>query len=157
MRGRKPEAAKVVTGAFPASAVDIAEPEWINAFAAEAWQAESARLASEKWRAVRDAMTEAQTLATANAGALEALAVQYARWRLAEDCVARDGPVIKSGQSGVPMQNPYLSIANSALTFVLKLESELGLPPTMRERVGRVAGVKRKGLAADGYLKPKAG
>jgi hypothetical protein len=40
---------------------------------------------------------------------------------------------------------------------MVQLESELGISPTMRERVSKAAASKRRSLAADSYLTKRAG
>jgi len=156
MKGRKPiaPASNVVAGPF--SGVGLTEPEWITEYPDDEWGEAAAALASERWHAIVSDMTRLGTLGPENAGALEILSVHYARWRLAEAHIAKHGPVVPAPRTGTPMQNPYLSIANGAAERVLKLEAELGLPPSMRGRVTRAPARKTTGTSADRFLGAKA-
>ncbi len=161
MRGRKPKPAradsKVITGLFGGGAVVLVEPNWKVVIAGDDWQERQAEIAGEKWASVICSMTRDGTLSTENASAIEMLSVQWARWKLAEAHVAKHGPIVAAPRTGVPMQNPYLSVANAAAEKVLKIEAELGLPPSMRGRVGKATRTVTKQRAADAYRTPKAG
>jgi P27 family predicted phage terminase small subunit len=161
VKGRKPApaaaASNVVAGPGADRGVELPEPDWMMAWPGEEWATRSAELASEFWEKVRFHMERAGTLGPENASALEILAINYARWRLAEAHVLAHGPVVAAPRTGVPMQNPYLSIANAAAEKVMKLEAELGLPPSMRARVSKAQGQKRAARASDAFLKQKGG
>lgn len=151
MRGRKPNpppAAK--TGGImrdtPSGTAEITEPAWAI-LSAPGWGAGAADTAALKWRELAALMGELGTLGPENASVLELACVQWARWRLAEAEIAKLGPLIKAPVTGVPMVNPYLSIANQAADRFIKLAAELGLTPAMRGRVTKrplrsVAGVR---------------
>ena len=156
MQGRKPVARADNVIAGPFATVPIDEPDWLIEFPGEAWGKRAAELASEKWTAAVSDMTRMRTLGPENKTALEMLAVNYARWRLSEAHLAKHGPVVAAPRTGVPMQNPYLSIANTASERVIKIEAELGLPPSMRGRVGRVTGQRQSTASADRFLAAKA-
>ena len=153
MRGRKPIVAadNVVAGPFTGPGVALAEPDWLTAFP-DGWGEAAAALAAARWRGAVADMTRLRTLGPENAAALEILAVNYARWRLAVAHVAVHGPIVPAPRTGVPMHNPYLAVANGAAEKVLKIEVELGLPPSMRGRVGRAEAAKKAPSAADRFL-----
>jgi len=155
MRGRKPIVAadNVVAGPFAGPGVVLAEPDWLTAFPdGDGWGAAAAALAAARWHGAVADMTRLRTLGPENAAALEILAVNYARWRLAEAHVAMHGPIVPAPRTGVPMHSPYLAVANGAAEKVLKIEAELGLPPSMRGRVGRAEAAKKAPTAADRFL-----
>ncbi len=156
MRGRKPKPAradsKVITGVFGGGSVILVEPNWRLAVAADDWAERQAEIAADKWASTIADMTRDGTISTENGSAIEMLAVQWARWKLAEAHVAKHGPIVSAPRTGVPMQNPYLSVANAAAEKVLKIEAELGLPPSMRGRVTKPERAKRQPRAADIYL-----
>lgn len=154
MRGKKPAPAKtnVVTGVFPVADVELTEPNWKEKPADDKWAQRAANLASEYWAGAIANMQRLGTLGDENRRAIELAATQYARWKLAEAHVAKHGPVVAAPRTGVPMQNPYLSIANKAAELLIKLEADLGLPPSMRGRVTKAESQKRVGVAADKYL-----
>lgn len=156
MRGKKPAAPvdNVVAGVF--ALASVSEPDWLTEYPGESWGERAAEIASEKWNAAVADMTRMRTLGPENATALEMLAVSYARWRLAEAHITKHGPVVPAPRTGTPMQNPYLSIANGAAERCMKIEAELGLPPSMRGRVSKAAAVKKVTNAADRFLAAKA-
>ncbi len=61
-------------------------------------------------------------------------AAAWQRWVEAEQQLMLLGPVVKS-PSGYPMQNPYLSIANTALKQIRDFSTELGMTPSSRSRI----------------------
>ena len=71
-------------------------------------------LARTQWEELVQHMSRAGTLGVENAAILERFCVLFARWREAEAKVAEMGAVIPAPISGVPMPNPWLSIANAA-------------------------------------------
>ena len=156
MRGRKPAPAQakanIISGVFPRGPVELVEPNWREKIAGEEWGKRQSKIASGRWREIVSAMRAMGTLGPENSSAIEIASTNYARWKLAEAHVAEHGPVVAAPRTGVPMQNPYLSIANSAAAIVIKLEAELGLPPSMRGRVTKSerGGGKEKG-PADGW------
>ena len=46
------------------------------------------------------------------------------------------GAIVAAPRTGVPMQNPHLSIATKAADTVSRVAAELGLTPSSRQRVG---------------------
>jgi P27 family predicted phage terminase small subunit len=67
--------------------------------------------------------------------ALAAYCQLWARWVKAEGEVERLGEVVKAPQTGYPMQNPYLGIANTALKLMHNYLVEFGMTPSSRSRV----------------------
>ncbi|MGI4876642.1 MAG: P27 family phage terminase small subunit [Janthinobacterium lividum] len=152
--GRRPNPTeRLTTGDDGAESVSrtwgVEEPAWAI-LAAPVYAEGVAALAAEKWAELSDVMAELGTIGPENAPALEMLCVFYARWRLAEAEVARVGPIVKAPVTGVPMHNPFLSVANGAADRFLRLAAELGLTPAMRGRVG-----KRPLGSANARTKPK--
>ena len=153
MRGRKPAdpALTVIQGDFNQSA-EIVEPKWTMAFPSGAWGKRAAQLAKEQWEVVTAHMRGAGTLGPENVTEIEVYCTNYARWRLAEANVAENGPIVPAPKTGVPMHNPYLSVANAAADKVMKVAADLGLPPSMRGRVTRSNAQKKRQSAAAEYL-----
>jgi len=67
--------------------------------------------------------------------ALAAYCVAFARWVEAEQKLKEQGLVVRAPQTGYPMQNPYLSIANTAMTQMIRLAAEFGMTPSSRSRL----------------------
>jgi P27 family predicted phage terminase small subunit len=151
MRGRKPAPEPVpppVPQPVPATNAPappvmapwdgITEPAWtMTPPGSQSYAAAVADLAAEKWSELLPQMQAVHTIGPENVAALEVLCTLYARWRVAEAQVAALGPLLKAAVTGVPMHNPYLSIANAAASLYLKYAAELGLTPAMRGRVAK--------------------
>lgn len=59
----------------------------------------------------------------------------WARWVQAEEAIRATGPIVKAPRSGVPIQNPYLAIANRAMEQLTKALMEFGMTPSSRTRI----------------------
>lgn len=58
----------------------------------------------------------------------------YSRWIAAEEKLRRTGPVVM-GPEKMPIENPYLAIANRALVQLRQFMAELGFSPATRPGV----------------------
>lgn len=58
----------------------------------------------------------------------------WGRWSDAEANLAKYGPVIFA-KTGIPIQSPYMSIANKALELMMRSLVEFGMSPSSRSRV----------------------
>lgn len=58
----------------------------------------------------------------------------YGRWADAEKRIAEDGAVVKLPH-GHPIPNPFLAIANKAMSQMTRLLGEFGLSPAAREKL----------------------
>ena len=143
-------ALNVVSGGFGLPG-EVTAPAWPLKFPAD-WGKAAAEIAAEQWQIVTSHMRAAGTLGTENTAAIEIYSRAFARWRIAEAHVAEHGPIVPAPRTGVPMHNPYLAVANAAAATVLKAGADLGLPPSMRGRVGRANGTKKRASASDAYL-----
>lgn len=74
-------------------------------------------------------------LALVDRAALAGYCVNYARWVEAEEHLAKMGPIVKAPKSNVPMQNPFLSVAQNALDRMDKFGAKFGYSPQDRARV----------------------
>lgn len=135
MKGRKPKPVEmqVVAGnpgkrALPAkrgvSAIGIeCPPEIVGAEAVE-------------WRRLSRELVSLGVLTLDMRAPMERWCVNYVRWRAAEAHVAKHGAIVAAPRTGVPMQNPHLSVANAAGLVLDRLAVEFGLTPSSRTRVG---------------------
>jgi P27 family predicted phage terminase small subunit len=71
----------------------------------------------------------------AERGVLLALCQQWSRYLDAHDRIRLEGMLVTSEKTGEPKRNPYISIADHALTQCLRLWAELGLTPSSRSRI----------------------
>jgi len=75
---------------------------------------------------------------------IEAYCVNYARWKDAEEKVAKMGPVVKTTAGNI-IQNPFLGVSNTAQKLCYKFAVEFGFTPSSRSRL-MVSGVLQKPL-----------
>jgi P27 family predicted phage terminase small subunit len=145
MRGRKPIPPEQKLSAYGLSsdAADIpkapGEPEMPPGFDAEH---------AAEWDAVIADLRAAHTLSREIGATVEVYVRNLVRMRSAEASVAELGAIVHAPKTGVPMQNPYLAVANRAAKEVRSAAAELGLTPSSR---GRVSKVKRENEDADEF------
>lgn len=92
--------------------------------------------AREEWKRLCEDMRAKGVLTPWDRGAMAAYCQSYADWLEAQAKVNTIGQVVKAPRTGVPMQNPYLSIARGAKADMLQVAAELGLTPVARARLG---------------------
>lgn len=140
-RGRKPKPShlKAVQGNAGKRAINHDEPEgeellevplppeWLHPYGIQMWE----RVAP--W------LTSSKILTTSDLPNLEAYCAAYARWRLAEEDIAKNGIVVPGMNSDV--KNPACTEANAALKQLAMFGSALGLDPASRARLA-VPGAK---------------
>lgn len=90
--------------------------------------------AKREWGRLAKLLMPLGVLTEADADALAAYSIVYARWADAERHLTEDGPVVKS-PTGYPIQNPYLAIANKALEQMDRYLSKFGMTPADRTRI----------------------
>lgn len=135
MRGRKPMPPEQRLEAYglSADAADIpkapGEPDMPPGF--------DATHAAE-WDAVINDLRAAHTLSREIGATVEVYVRNLIRMRQAEEHVAAHGAIVPAPRTGVPMQNPYLAVANRAAKEVRSAAAELGLTPSSRGRVSKV-------------------
>jgi P27 family predicted phage terminase small subunit len=92
--------------------------------------------AREEWNRLCEDMRIKGVLTTWDRGTMAAYCQSYADWMEAQAKVNQIGQIVKAPHSGVPMQNPYLSISRGAKSDMLHFAAELGLTPVARARLG---------------------
>jgi len=92
-------------------------------------------VALEKWKRITPELESLGLLTQIDGDALARYCQHYAIWVEAVGNVQEIGLVVKS-KKGNPIQNPYLGIANRANDILAKLESEFGMTPSSRTRIG---------------------
>jgi len=91
-------------------------------------------VASAEWQRLAPILRKSKVVTQGDRGALLSLCQQWSRYLEANRSVSTAGMVVRS-PSGYPMPNPYIAIANRALSMCVKLWAELGLTPSSRSRV----------------------
>ncbi len=117
-------------------------PEWLAGAALEAWNRAATVLSSMR------------VLTTADGDALGVYSAVYARWRQAEDVLARDGMTyeLRDATTGVLLgvkQRPEVAIARQLALILVRVQQEFGLTPAARTRVN-AAEAPKLGAAASG-------
>lgn len=134
-RGRKPKptAAKRLAGNPGKRALNNNEPQPrpIPDVTAPSYLEGDARL---KWDELVAELYPAGLLTTIDVDSLAFYCVLYGRWKRAERIVREKGEVIKTTNGNI-IQNPYLSIANRALSQMTKISAEFGMTPSSRTRI----------------------
>lgn len=87
-----------------------------------------------KFRELAAELAANRIMTALDTGALGQLCQVWVRWLDAEEQVRLRGLVVKT-PGGVPIQNPFLSIANRCLAQLMQLQAEFGLTPSSRTRV----------------------
>ena len=117
-------------------ALPIPEPEWPTT--TKGYGAEAAAIASRKWHDLIELLTERGMDVVAHETQLETYALTYARMVMAERHMAEHSPMVKAPRTGVPMQNPWLSISNKCAATLMKLDKVLQ-PPAAGKKAKRAA------------------
>lgn len=93
--------------------------------------------AATEWRRVAPILRAAGLVSATERAALTALCQQWSRYLAAHAQVIALGMCIETTKS-VPIPNPYLLVADRALTHCSRLWSELGLTPSGRARARKL-------------------
>lgn len=91
--------------------------------------------ARSEWRRTSRELHRLGLLTTIDRAALAAYCQVWARWVKAECEVERIGEVVKAPETGYPIQNPFLSVANAALKQMRAYLVEFGMTPSSRSRL----------------------
>jgi len=91
--------------------------------------------AKAEWKRISKELTSLGLLTNVDRAALAAYCQCWSRWVSAEEGIAKFGTILKSPKSGFPIQNPHVSIANTALDLLRKFMVEFGLTPSSRSRL----------------------
>ena len=90
--------------------------------------------ARKEWRRTGRLLAAMGLLAEIDRAALAMYCEAWARWAEAEQALQKYGLIVKS-PSGLPMQSPYLAVANKAMEQIGRLLAEFGMSPASRTRV----------------------
>lgn len=154
MRGRKPvpTALKVVRGNPGGRPLNEDEPTPQGDAQMPAYLSP---MAAAHWPIVAEQLRKASLLTSVDEHALAMYCEAFARWRNANDMIAKHGPIVHT-PTGYPVQSPYLGIANTAHTQMQKLLVEFGMTPSSRSRVTKAGGEDENPYA--GFVKsPRKG
>ena len=135
MRGRKPKPTKlkVVAGNPGKRKLNQSEPSpRVTLPRCPAHLSEPARA---EWKRMGKRLRKLGLLTDIDTAAFAAYCAAWGRWVEAEEALIKHGAVVRAPKTGVPMQNPYLSIANTAIRQIREFLTEFGMSPSSRSRV----------------------
>jgi len=93
-----------------------------------------------KWHEVVDLLREQGTLGRENGDVIRLYVIAYRESVEARKHLREHGPIVPAPRTGVPMHNPYRTVALSAEAVLVKLQAELGMTPASRSRVAKGPG-----------------
>ena len=91
-------------------------------------------IGKKEWRRIGKQLHKLGLLTEIDMTALAGYCSTYATWVEAQENIKKHGVLIKA-QSGFPMQSPYLTISNKAMSEMRKWLVEFGMTPSSRTRV----------------------
>ena len=94
--------------------------------------------AQREWRRIARRLTDAAILTDIDIAALEAYCHCHAQWIEANEKIQGLGAVVKTANGNL-IQNPYLAVSNRMMVEMRRWMVELGMTPSSRSRVTRVA------------------
>jgi P27 family predicted phage terminase small subunit len=109
--------------------------------------------AKAEWRRISRELAAVGLLSAVDRAALAAYCAAWSRWISAEEGIQKHGTVIKSPKSGYPIQNPYVSISNTALDLMRKFLIEFGLTPASRSRISLDLGTGTTEDSFDAFMR----
>ena len=92
------------------------------------------KVAQKEWRRMAKELHPLGLLTNVDLTAFAAYCATFSVWLDAQAQISKHGVLIKA-QSGFPMQSPYLTISNRAMTEMRKWLVEFGCSPSSRSRV----------------------
>lgn len=148
MRGRKPKPVelRVLHGSAAERArAEHPQPRRVLPRCPEFLTGEAERC----WKRLARELYDAGLLTAVDRDALATYCAAFARWRKAEDLLAKSGEIIRTEikteldangnkvvtGGGNVIQNPWLAISNKAQETMNKLAAEFGMTPSSRSRV----------------------
>ena len=108
--------------------------------------------AKREWARISEELLRAGLLTQVDRAALAGYCQSWGLWVEACLALSQSGTVIKT-ESGFPMQNPYLSVANKALANIGKFLVEFGMSPSSRTRISATTAAPQDKL--ESFLKPR--
>lgn len=140
--GRRPQptALKVLRGNPSKTPINTAEPKIARAgasFDEPPVELANDTIACAEWRRVAPMLRLCGLVSEGERASLLALCQQWSRYLEAHEKVQTLGMIVKK-PSGLPVVNPYMSVADHALAHCMKLWSELGLTPSSRSRLAAI-------------------
>ena len=90
-------------------------------------------VARREWRRAGAFLVEMGLMTNLDVAALAGYSVAYARWSDAEKALRKYGLMVKDAD-GLPIQSPYLAVANKAFDQIRVMLVEFGMSPSSRKQ-----------------------
>ncbi|WP_424139888.1 P27 family phage terminase small subunit [Roseomonas chloroacetimidivorans] len=134
---------------------EIEEPDWefLLPERPDGLQGELRAAAHREWTRIIAELRDAQTLAAVNHHTVQRLVLAYLRYDLAAAEVMRQGAIVPSPRTQVPMLNLWQVEMRQADADATSAEMELCLNPRRRGSATKAQRKQKRATAADGYLK----
>jgi P27 family predicted phage terminase small subunit len=134
MRGRKPKPTRfrVLTGNPGKRPLNINEPN--PEPVVPDCPPELSTAARREWDRLVGELGKLRVLTQLDRAALAAYCGAYALWAEATEAIGTFGVMVKS-PTGLPIQSPYVSIANRQAEIMMRIASEFGFTPASRGRI----------------------
>ena len=105
------------------------------------------KVAQAEWRRTEKKLHPLGLLTGIDEVALSAYCTCFETWVFATEQIKKHGLLIKTPNTGVPMQSPYLAISNRAMVEMRKWMVEFGMTPSSRSNVQATEQKKNDPLA----------
>ena len=89
--------------------------------------------AQQEWQRLIVELTALGRLTKLERGSLAIYCGAYALWAEATEAIQRFGSMVNA-PSGIPIQSPYVSIANRQADIMMRIAAEFGFTPASRKR-----------------------
>ena len=115
--------------------------------------------ALDEWYCIAEELYRLKLLTIVDINTLAAYCAAYARWRTAEEAIARmaekdlltNGLMIKT-RAGDAVENPLVGTAHRAATAMVRYAAEFGLTPSARSRISTTDAIGAVAKKFDGLL-----
>ncbi len=132
----------------------FAQPDWPRILPEPSEQAD----ATVHWAHVVDEMRDREIFSPSNRHAVQRLVLAYLVYDRCSNAVAKEGLVTEPNESNskaIPRLSIYYKAMQEAEKTAERLETQLGLSPGRRSKVGKVTKKRERSAGADAFLGPK--
>jgi len=130
----KPTRLKLLEGVVNKRRINMNEPKPKSKKRKPAAPSFLNQAAKKEWKRIAGELHQLGLLTNLDLTALAGYCASYAIFVDASKNLEKHGMLVKA-QSGFPMQSPYLSIANKAMSEMRRWMAEFGMTPSSRSRV----------------------
>ena len=129
----KPTRLKLLKGTLRKERMNPDEPEY--KIEIPAYPKHLNLIARREWKRVSTMLFNQGLLSCVDMAALAAYCVAFSRWVEAENELKKSDSLLIKTTSGNIIQNPYIGVANTAMTLMMRMLTEFGMTPSSRAKV----------------------